>query len=88
MTTYPKITVVTPSYNQGEFLEKTILSVLNQDYPNLQYIIMDGGSTDNSPEIIKRYQHHLSYFQSCPDNGQASAIKARSEEHTSELQSH
>lgn len=73
-THLPKITIVTPSYNQGQYLKETILSVLGQQYPNLEYIIMDGGSTDNSVEIIKRYSSRLSHWESGPDKGQAAAI--------------
>ena len=69
-----KFSIITPSYNQGEFLEETILSVLNQDYPNLEYIIIDGGSNDNSVEIIKKYQKSLKYWVSEPDKGQSDAI--------------
>ena len=72
----PKITVVTPSYNQAQFLEQTILSVIGQGYPNLEYIIMDGGSSDNSVAVIKRYETHIDYWQSEKDNGQGAAINA------------
>jgi len=68
------ITVVTPSYNQVQFLERTIRSVLDQDYPRLQYIVMDGGSIDGSVDIIRRYARHLDYWVSEPDRGQVDAI--------------
>ncbi|OOQ58074.1 glycosyltransferase family 2 protein [Mucilaginibacter pedocola] len=71
---WPKITIVTPSYNQAAYLEKTIRSVLLQNYPNLEYIIIDGGSTDDSPAIIEKYSPWLSYRQSRPDRGQSHAI--------------
>jgi glycosyltransferase involved in cell wall biosynthesis len=70
------ITLVTPSYNQAAFLERTIRSVLDQQYPRLEYIVMDGGSTDGSVEIIKRYADRLFYWQSQPDGGQTAAINA------------
>lgn len=70
----PKISVVTPSFNQGQFLEECIKSVIKQDYPDFEYIIIDGGSTDNSLDIIAEYKQYLAYSVSEPDNGQSSAI--------------
>lgn len=74
MINSPKITIITPSYNQGHFIEQTIQSVLNQHYPNLEYIIIDGGSTDNTVEIIKKYEDKITYWISEPDKGQSDAI--------------
>jgi glycosyltransferase involved in cell wall biosynthesis len=71
---WPKISIVTPSYNQGRFLEECIRSVLLQGYPDLEYIIIDGGSTDNSIEVIKKYEPWLTYWESEPDRGQSHAI--------------
>lgn len=72
---WPKISIVTPSYNQGQFLEETIRSVLLQNIPNLEYIVMDGGSTDGSLEILKKYEPWLTHWESAKDNGQADAIQ-------------
>jgi|GEM_PF-3071680 len=71
---YPLISIVTPSYNYGQFIEETIRSVLLQGYPNLEYIVIDGGSTDDTVEIIKKYEQYLTYWVSEPDEGQTDAI--------------
>ena len=71
----PSISIVTPSYNQAAFLEETIRSVLLQGYPHLEYIVMDGGSTDGSLEIIKKYEKYLTYWTSQKDAGPADAIR-------------
>jgi glycosyltransferase involved in cell wall biosynthesis len=71
---WPRITIVTPSFNQALFLEETIRSVLLQGYPNLEYFIMDGGSTDGSLDILRRYEPWLSYLRVGPDGGQSAAI--------------
>src|SRR3954465_5260744 len=70
----PRISVVTPSFNQGPYLERTISSVLDQNYPNLELIIIDGGSTDQSVDIIRKYERHLGYWESQPEPGQTNAI--------------
>lgn len=74
MTEQPKVSIVTPSYNQARFLEETMRSVLEQDYPNIEYIVIDGGSSDGSAEIIQKYESQLAYWQSQKDKGQTDAI--------------
>ena len=71
----PKISIITPSYNQGQYLEETIRSIIAQDYPNYELIIMDAGSTDNTVEIIKKYEDYITHWVSEPDRGQSHAIQ-------------
>jgi glycosyltransferase involved in cell wall biosynthesis len=82
---HPKLTIVTPSFNQAPFLERTILSVLNQAYPALEYIIIDGGSTDGSVEIIKKYERWLTSWVSERDAGQSDALNKGFRRATGEL---
>ncbi|HWQ12466.1 MAG TPA: glycosyltransferase family 2 protein [Roseiflexaceae bacterium] len=82
---WPRITVVTPSFNQAQFLEETIRSVLLQGYPNLEYMVIDGGSTDGSAAIIERYAPWLSFWVSERDRGQAHAINKGFDRATGDL---
>jgi glycosyltransferase involved in cell wall biosynthesis len=82
---YKKITVVTPTFNSSKYLEETILSIINQNYPNLEYIIMDGGSTDSTLEIIKKYEKNIFYWESEPDNGMYHAIMKGFEKSSGEI---
>lgn len=82
---WPRITIITPSFNQGEFIEETILSILNQGYPNLEYFIVDGGSKDNSLEIIKKYHERIDWWISEPDRGQSHAINKGLERATGDI---
>ena len=74
MTEWPLISLVTPSFNQGQFLEATLQSVLSQGYPRLEYVVVDGGSTDGSVDILRRYAPHLTSWVSEPDEGQTDAL--------------
>lgn len=70
----PRISIVTPSFNQGSYIERTIKSVLDQNYPNLEYVIQDGLSSDNTADIIRKYEDKLTHWESVKDNGQSQAI--------------
>jgi GT2 family glycosyltransferase len=82
---WPRISIVTPSFNQGPFIEETIRSVLLQGYPNLEYLVIDGGSTDGSVEIIRQYERWLSYWVSERDGGQTDAINKGIDRATGEV---
>jgi len=81
----PRLTIITPSYQQGAFLERTIRSVLDQGYPNLEYLIADGGSTDESVDIIRRYADRLAWWVSEPDDGQTDALNKALRRATGEI---
>ncbi|HJQ51909.1 MAG TPA: glycosyltransferase family 2 protein [Gaiellaceae bacterium] len=83
--TLPRLTVITPSLNQAKYLERALRSVLDQNYPDLEYIVMDGGSTDGSVEILRRYDDRLAHWVSEPDLGQSWAINRAIERSTGEV---
>ena len=82
---WPRISIVTPSYNQGQFIEETIRSVLLQGYPDLEYIIMDGGSTDESVGVLKKYEPWITFWTREPDGGQTEAINKGFKRSTGEI---
>lgn len=82
---YPKISIVVPSFNQGQYLEETLLSIFSQEYPNLELLVVDGGSTDKSIEIIKKYEEKISWWISEKDNGQSNAINKGFSKATGEI---
>lgn len=82
---YPKISIITPSFNQAKFIERTIQSVIDQDYPNLEYLIIDGGSTDGSVDIIRKFERNIDYWVSEKDGGQAHAINKGLERATGDI---
>ncbi len=84
-TIYPKVSIITPSYNQGQFIEATIQSVLKQTYPNIEYIVVDGGSTDTTMTIVDRYRHRISRVIHERDKGQSDAINKGFRQATGEL---
>lgn len=81
----PRLSVVIPSYNQGQFIERTIRSIIDQNYPDLEIILMDGGSTDNTMDIVEKYRSHFAHIQSEPDGGQTAAIAAGFERATGQF---
>lgn len=82
---FPRISVITPSFNQVAFLERTLRSVLDQNYPNLEYIVIDGGSTDGSVDVLKKYESRLAYWVSEKDRGQSHALNKGFERATGEI---
>lgn len=83
--TQRKVSIVMPLYNQVDYIERSIFSVLNQDYSNIELIIIDGGSTDGSIEIIKKYESYLAYWMTEPDEGQSDALNKGFEHATGEI---
>ncbi|MES2935166.1 MAG: glycosyltransferase [Pseudomonadota bacterium] len=81
----PMFTIVTPSYNQGHFIERTIQSILEQHYPKIEYVIQDGGSSDQTVSVLKKYEHQLTRWESCDDTGQSQAINRGFKHSTGEI---